>query len=119
MTNLLLRDLDDETKHAIAVAAAEHGRSQSAEACAVLKEHFAPPKENPFIKFYHACQEDGGYDDVVRIIEEARKTTVSREPDVWWLKEDAEEVWAQFSDDVEDWDELAVRFPSEEASVEG
>lgn len=38
MTSLLVRDLDAETKHALAVRAAQNGHSQQAEVKAILKE---------------------------------------------------------------------------------
>ena len=37
MANLLIRNCDEETKRALAVRAAQHGRSQQAEALAILR----------------------------------------------------------------------------------
>ena len=86
MADLLLRDIDDQTKQWLVGKAREHGRSQSAEACAVLDAAAMADRAretNPFIKFYRACQESEAAELVVPERHPARK------PDVWWLKEGA------------------------------
>ena len=39
MPSLLIRDISEETKHALAIRAARNSRSQQAEANAILEEH--------------------------------------------------------------------------------
>lgn len=38
MSDLLIRNIDEETKRALAVRAAEHGRSQQSEALSIIRE---------------------------------------------------------------------------------
>lgn len=42
MTGLLIRDCDMQTKRALAVRAAQNGRSQQAEALSILREALSP-----------------------------------------------------------------------------
>ena len=46
MPALLVRDLSEEGKRALAIRAAEHGRSQQAEAKAILEETLLPASDN-------------------------------------------------------------------------
>lgn len=63
MPALLVRDLDEDTKRALAVSAAKHGRSQQAEAKAILEEVLAP-KEESWIEMLRAGAEEVGGIDV-------------------------------------------------------
>ncbi len=65
MADMLLRDLDEETKRRIQERAAENGRSQSAEACAALKAAYAPEsswEESWIFRLRKAALEVGGVD---------------------------------------------------------
>lgn len=46
MASLLVRDIDEETKHALAVRAAQNGRSQQAEALSILRQALQPSKRS-------------------------------------------------------------------------
>ena len=48
MPDLLVRDVSEETKRALAVRAARNGRSLQAEAKAILSEAVAPKRESWF-----------------------------------------------------------------------
>lgn len=83
MPDLLLRDLDEETKERIRVKAAENGRSQSAEACATLRMAYLPKEsaeDSWIMKYYRACQSDGGFS-----LEQPERHR-GRQPDVWWIE---------------------------------
>ena len=91
MPDLLLRDLDEETKYRIRMKAAENKRSQSAEACATLKAAYAPQvssSESWIMKLYRACQDDGGFEL------ELPERLPGRTPDVWWFDEDSSDTRA-------------------------
>ena len=60
MADLLVRNIPDAVKRSLAVRAAENGRSQSAEALAILEETLQPPKRTWFEILYEGCQEMGG-----------------------------------------------------------
>ena len=62
MPSLLVRDMSEETKRALAVRAAEHGRSQGAEARAILEETLLPSKQNWLSDIYEVAQSVGGMD---------------------------------------------------------
>lgn len=62
MSNLLVRDVDEDTKRALAVRAAEHGRSQQAEALSILRHELNTDKANWMQMLYDAAQEVGGID---------------------------------------------------------
>ena len=51
MPDLLLRGIDPELKRLLAVRAAENGRSQSAEAIAILEQELAAADESTFGSF--------------------------------------------------------------------
>ena len=59
MPALLVRDLDEGTKRALAVSAAKNGRSQQAEAKAILEEALMP-KEESWIEMLRAGAEEVG-----------------------------------------------------------
>ena len=62
MPALLVRDLDESTKRALAISAAKHGRSQQAEAKAILEEALAP-KEKSWVEMLRTgAEEVGGID---------------------------------------------------------
>lgn len=62
MPALLVRDIEESTKRALAIRAAEHGRSQQAEARAILEEALAP-REKSWIEMLRAgAAEVGGID---------------------------------------------------------
>ena len=60
MADLLVRNIPDDVKRRLAVRAAENGRSQSAEAVAILEESLQPAKKTWFEILYEGCQEIGG-----------------------------------------------------------
>lgn len=62
MPALLVRDMSEELKRALAVRAAEHGRSQVAEARAILEESLLVPKRNWLKSIYKEAQSVGGMD---------------------------------------------------------
>lgn len=62
MPSLLVRDLDTETKHALAVRAAQNGRSQQAEVCAILKSELTEHPVNWADMIRAMASEVGGID---------------------------------------------------------
>lgn len=62
MAELLVRNMSKETKRALAIRAAEHGRSQVAEARAILEEALLPSRQNWLSDIYEAAQSVGGMD---------------------------------------------------------
>lgn len=62
MSSLLIRDIDDTIKRQLAVQAAQNGRSQQAEALAILESALAPKRESWFDSLRKAAEEVGGID---------------------------------------------------------
>ena len=62
MADLLVRDIPDELKRRLAVSAAENGRSQSAEAVAILQESLLPERKNWVQILMDAAEEVGGFE---------------------------------------------------------
>lgn len=62
MPALLVRDLDESTKRALAISAAKHGRSQQAEAKAILEDALAPRDESWVQMLRAGAEEVGGID---------------------------------------------------------
>ncbi len=62
MPSLLVRDISDEAKRALAIRAAEHGRSQVAEARSILEEVLLPHQQNWLLGIYQEAQSVGGMD---------------------------------------------------------
>ena len=62
MTDLLVRDIPDDLKHKLAVRAAENGRSQSAEARAILQEALQPEQKKSLFEWLRELSEYGGLD---------------------------------------------------------
>lgn len=60
MPALLVRDLSEEGKRALAIRAAENGRSQQAEAKAILEETLLPASDNFITMIRKNAQEVGG-----------------------------------------------------------
>ena len=60
MPNILIRDLPEETKQRLAQRAKENGRSQNAEAIAILEEALAPAKKTWFDMLRETVEEVGG-----------------------------------------------------------
>ena len=60
MPALLVRDMSEEAKRALAIRAAQHGRSQVAEARAILEEALLPSKHNWLSDVYEEAQSVGG-----------------------------------------------------------
>lgn len=60
MADLLVRNIPDDVKQRLAVQAAENGRSQSAEAVAILASALKPDQRTWFERLYTTCQELGG-----------------------------------------------------------
>ena len=60
MPNILIRDLPEETKRRLEQRAKENGRSQNAEAIAILKEALAPAKKTWFDMLRETVEEVGG-----------------------------------------------------------
>lgn len=66
MTDLLVRDIPDELKQKLAMRAAENGRSQSAEAVAILQEKLQPQEEKSLFERLRELSEFGGLEDLER-----------------------------------------------------
>ena len=62
MADMLIRDIPEETKRLLAIRAAENGRSQSAEAVAILKNSLEPERKNWVQVLIDVAQENGGYE---------------------------------------------------------
>lgn len=62
MTDLLVRDIPDDLKQRLAVRAAENGRSQSAEAIAILEESLTTEKKSWIQLLMDASHEAGGFE---------------------------------------------------------
>jgi plasmid stability protein len=62
MADLLVRNIPDDVKQRLAVRAAENGRSQSAEALAILEESLKPATKTWFEMLYETAQEVGGFE---------------------------------------------------------
>ena len=60
MPALLVRDLSEAAKRALAIRAAEHGRSQVAEARTILEEALLPSRQNWLLEIYEGAQSVGG-----------------------------------------------------------
>ena len=60
MPALLVRDLSEEGKRALAIRAAEHGRSQQAEAKAILEAALFPASDNFVDMIRKNAQDVGG-----------------------------------------------------------
>lgn len=63
MTDLLVRDIPDDLKRLLAVRAAENGRSQSAEAVAILQGTLQPQQRKSWVEILReAAEEAGGFE---------------------------------------------------------
>ena len=62
MASLLVRDLNESTKKALAVRAAQNGRSQQAEARAILEEALQSQSESWIEMILDGAAEVGGID---------------------------------------------------------
>lgn len=62
MPSLLIRDMSEATKQRLAVQAAENGRSQQAEAIAILEETLHSSQTPWFENLLQISQEVGGID---------------------------------------------------------
>lgn len=60
MADMLIRDIPPEVKRLLAVRAAENGRSQSAEAIAILSAELQPAGKSWVFRLMEAAQEVGG-----------------------------------------------------------
>ncbi len=60
MPNLLIRDLSEATKRQLAIRAAEHERSQQAEALAILEEALEPKRASWFDALRETANNVGG-----------------------------------------------------------
>ena len=60
MADMLIRDIPPEVKRLLAVRAAENGRSQSAEAVAILSAELQPAGKSWVFRLMEAAQEVGG-----------------------------------------------------------
>ncbi len=60
MPNLLIRDLSEVTKRQLAIRAAEHERSQQAEALAILEEALEPKSASWFDALRETANNVGG-----------------------------------------------------------
>lgn len=79
MPNILIRDLSEETKQRLAERAAKNGRSQNAEAVAILDEALEPEKKTWFDMLRETVEEVEGVEL------ELPERHPAREPDVWWV----------------------------------
>ena len=59
MANIFIRDLSDETKQRLVERAAQNGRSQNAEAVAILEEALKP-QEKTWFDMLRECVDDVG-----------------------------------------------------------
>ena len=62
MPNILIRNVSEETKQRLEQRAAANGRSQNAEAVAILEEALAPEEKSWFEMLREAVEEVGGVD---------------------------------------------------------
>ncbi len=62
MPNLLIRDLSESTKRQLAIRAAENGRSQQAEALAILEDSLEPKTDSWFDALRDMSNNVGGID---------------------------------------------------------
>ena len=62
MTNLLVRDIPDDLKRTLAIRAAENGRSQSAEALAILQDTLQPQRKRSMLEILRYAADVGGLD---------------------------------------------------------
>lgn len=60
MADLLVRNIPEETKRQLALRATENGRSQSAEAVAILEASLQPEQKSWIRRLYEVSQEVGG-----------------------------------------------------------
>lgn len=60
MTNLLVRDIPDDLKRTLAIRAAENGRSQSAEALAILQDTLQPQRKRSMLEILRDAADVGG-----------------------------------------------------------
>lgn len=60
MADMLIRGIPDDVKRQLAIRAAENGRSQNAEAVAILKEAVQPEEKSWILRLMDAAQEFGG-----------------------------------------------------------
>ena len=60
MADMLIRGIPDDVKRQLAIRAAENGRSQNAEAVAILKEAVQPEEKSWILRLMDAAQELGG-----------------------------------------------------------
>ena len=62
MPNILIRNVSEETKQRLEERARENGRSQNAEAAAILEEALAPEQKNWAQMLIDVAQKNGGYE---------------------------------------------------------
>ena len=62
MADLLVRGIPDDLKRALAVRAAENGRSQSAEALSILQNELAGDRKKSLVDLLRAASDVGGFD---------------------------------------------------------
>ena len=62
MPNILIRDLPEKTKERLQQRAKENGRSQSAEAVAILEEALKPEEKSWVQMLIDVARENGGYE---------------------------------------------------------
>lgn len=60
MPSLLIRDVSEQTKRALAIWAAKHGRSQQAEARYIIEDTLAPKPQSWVSLFREGAQSVGG-----------------------------------------------------------
>lgn len=60
MPNILIRDISEEAKRRLEARAKENGRSQNAEAVAILEEALAPAQKTWFDMLRETVEEVGG-----------------------------------------------------------
>lgn len=60
MPSLLIRDVSEQTKRALAIRAAEHGRSQQAEARHIIEDTLTPKPQSWVSLFREGAQSVGG-----------------------------------------------------------
>ncbi len=62
MADLLVRDIPDETKRALAVRAAKNGRSQSSEALSILQKELQQEQKKSVVELLRSAADVGGFD---------------------------------------------------------
>ncbi|MDR1183351.1 MAG: hypothetical protein LBK67_00975 [Coriobacteriales bacterium] len=62
MPDLLVRDVDEQTKRCLAIRAAQNGRSMQAEAKAILETALTPAPDSWISMFFDRSSSVGGFD---------------------------------------------------------